>query len=126
MTYTQIFEQLCPEYMLYGMSYEQYWFGDPWMARAYAQKHLLARKQRNEELWLEGIYLSKAFGVVLHNAFDKHKEKYFDKPLEIFAKTDAEIEEETRQKRRAMIAHLQTWMQEFNMKQMGAGQNGKS
>lgn len=96
------------------------------MAKAYAQKYLMVRKQKNEELWLEGIYLSRAFGVVLHNAFDKHKEKYFEKPLEIFAKTDAEIEEETRQKRLAMIVHLQTWMQKFNKEKMGADQNGKS
>lgn len=79
------------------------------MAKAYKQKHLLARKQKNEELWLEGIYLSKAFGVVLHNAFDKHQLKYFDKPLDIFEKTDAEIEEERKEKRKALIAYLQKW-----------------
>lgn len=79
------------------------------MVRAYRQKHLLLRQQMNEELWLEGIYLSRAFGVVLHNAFDKHKEKYFDKPLDIFEKTDAEVEEEQRKKRKAVIAYLQQW-----------------
>lgn len=79
------------------------------MVRYYRQKHLLLRKQMNEELWLEGIYLSNAFGVVLHNAFDKRKEKYFEKPLDIFEKTDAEIEEEKREKRRKVIAYLQQW-----------------
>ena len=111
--------------MLYGMTYEQYWFGDPWMVRAYAQHHLLKRKQMNEELWLQGIYMSRAIGVVLHNAFDKHKEKYFDKPLDIFEKTDAEIEEEKRSKRLKLIEYLQRWKAEADQKKTGVGRNGK-
>ena len=92
--------------MLYGMTYEQYWFGDPWMTRAFAQAYLLKRKAKNEELWLEGIYLGNAFQTVIGNAFGKQKQKYFEKPLDIFEKTQAEKDQEIRAERQKLINFL--------------------
>ena len=92
--------------MLYGMTYEQYWYGDPWMTRAYAQSHLLKRRQINEELWLEGIYMANAFQTVIGNAFGKKKLKYLEKPLDIFEKTEAEKKQEVREERQKLINFL--------------------
>lgn len=111
--------------MLYGMTYEQFWFGDPWMTRAYAQAYLLKRRTMNEELWLEGIYLSKAFQTVIANAFSKNsREKYFDRPLEIFEKTKAEKEQEARAERQKLINYLNRLRQSADTKQ-GVGKNGE-
>ena len=92
--------------MLYGMTYEQFWFGDPWMAKAYKQKHLLERKQKNEEMWVNGMYQLSALSVALNNAFNKHKIKYMKEPFDIFPKTEAEKEAEKRAERQKLIDWL--------------------
>ena len=110
--------------MLYGMTYDEYWFGDPWMVRAYAQYYLLKQRKKNEELWLSGIYMMDAFGVVLGNAFDKRKHKYMDKPLDIFEKTEAEKKQEIREERQKLINWLNKLKLSADMKQ-GVGNDGK-
>ena len=110
--------------MLYGMSYDEYWFGDPWIVRAYAQYHLLKRRQRNEELWLEGIYMAHAFQTVLGNAFGKRNLKYLEKPLDIFEKTEAEKQQEIRQERQKLIDFLNKLRLSTDKKQ-GVDKDGK-
>ena len=94
------------------------------MARAYAQYHLLKRRQMNEELWLEGIYMANAFQTVLGNAFGKRKLKYLEKPLDIFEKTEAEKEQEVREERQKLINFLSKLKQSADMKQ-GVDKDGK-
>ena len=94
------------------------------MARAYAQYHLLKRRQMNEELWLEGIYIANAFQTVLGNAFGKRKLKYLEKPLEIFEKTEAEKEQEVREERQKLINFLNKLKQSADKKQ-GVDKDGK-
>lgn len=106
MTYTEYFDLVCPYYMLYGMTYEQFWNGDPWMAKAYKEKHNLERRQRNEEMWVNGMYQLSALGVALHNAFDKNKIQYLNKPFDIFPKSEAEKEAEKREERQKLIDWL--------------------
>ena len=110
--------------MLYGMQYEDFWFGDPWIARAYAQYYLLKRRQMNEELWLNGIYVANAFQTVLGNAFGKQKLKYLEKPLDIFEKTEAEKQRELRNERQKLINWLNKLKLSADMKQ-GVGNDGK-
>lgn len=92
--------------MLYGMTYEQFWFGDPWMAKAFREAHNLKRRERNEEMWVNGMYQLSALSVALHNAFDKKKIKYLEKPLDIFPKSKAEKEAEIREERKKLIDWL--------------------
>ena len=92
--------------MLYGMTYEQFWFGDPWMAKAYKEKHLLERKQKNEEMWVNGAYQLSALSVALNNAFNKKKIEYIKEPFNIFPKTETEIEAEKREERQKLIDWL--------------------
>lgn len=92
--------------MLYGMTYEQFWFGDPWIAKAYKEKHLLERRQRNEEMWVNGAYQLSALSVALNNAFNKHKIEYMREPFNIFPKTEAEKEAEKRAERQKLIEWL--------------------
>ena len=111
-------------YITYGMTWEQYWFGDPWMVRAYAQSYLLKRRARNEELWLEGIYVANAFQTVLGNAFGKKQLKYMEKPLDIFEKTEAEKKKEVRDERQKLINWLNQLKRSADNKQ-GVDDHGK-
>ena len=88
------------------MTYEQFWYEDPWMVRAYAQAYLLKRKIANEEAWINGAYVYNALTAALATAFGKTKVKYIAKPADFFPKTEAEVEEEKRQKRRKLIRFL--------------------
>ena len=106
MTYTEYFDMVCPYYMLYGMTYEQFWHGDPWMAKSYRDKHILERKQRNEEMWLNGMYQLSAISVALNNSFSEKKIKYVKEPFDIFPKTQAEKEDEIRRERQKLIDWL--------------------
>lgn len=92
--------------MAYGMTYDQYWYGDPWMVRAYAQAYLLKRKIENEQAWIEGAYFYNAMSAVMTTAFSKSRKEYVKKPLEFYPKTEAEKEEEKRQKRRELVEFL--------------------
>ena len=57
---TALFEQLCPIYMVYGMSYDEYWFGEPYRAEFYKKAYKLKRKIKDEELWTQGMYIYEA------------------------------------------------------------------
>ena len=109
--------------MLYGMTYEEFWNGDPWMTRAYAQAYLLKRRMMNEELWLNGVYTANAFQTVLGNAFGKKRLKYLEKPLEIFEKTEAEKEQEAREERQRLVNFLSKL--KISTKKKGVGKDGE-
>lgn len=111
--------------MQYGMTYDQFWFGDPWMVRAYAQSYLLKRRVENENMWIQGIYVANALQMVIGNAFGKNSHlKYFEKPLEFFPKTESEKKQEVREERQKLIHWLNQWKQSANMKQ-GVDEHGE-
>ena len=96
-------------YIVYGMTYEQFWFGDPWMAKYYREAHLLKRKMTNEELWINGLYAYHAFGAVIATAFGKKREEYVKKPFNIFTKSEIEKREDEREQKHKLIAMLNLW-----------------
>ena len=110
--------------MAYGMSYNDYWYGDPWMARAYAQAYLLKRKIDNETAWIHGAYVHIALSAALTTAFSKTRKDYVKSPLEFFPKTDAEIEEDKRIKRRKIVEFLDN-LRRKSKNNGGVDQNGK-
>ena len=59
-SYTEAFEELCPFYLSIGMSYEQYWYGVPYLVEVYMKSHKLNIQRRNEELWWQGVYIKNA------------------------------------------------------------------
>lgn len=60
MSYHEICENLCPDYMAMGMTWDEYWYGNPWMAKAFRQAHRMKRDIKNYELWLQGVYVYEA------------------------------------------------------------------
>lgn len=57
MSYHDICEKLCPDYMAMGMTYDEYWYGDPWMTKAFRKAYELKQKNRNYGYWLQGLYI---------------------------------------------------------------------
>ena len=110
------------------MSYEQYWYDDPYLTRAYAQAYLLKRKTENENMWIQGAYIANAVTVAIANSFGKRHVDYLKQPLELFPKTESEQKEEVREKRRKIVEKLLMVQAAFNSKRKaktGVDQSGK-
>ena len=97
-------------YIVYGMTWKDFWFGDPWMVTAYREAHKLKRRMINEELWLAGAYEYDAVKAVISTAFGKTPVKYVEKPFEIFEKTKLEKRVERREKIKKVIEYLKGWI----------------
>lgn len=109
-TYTEIFEEVFPYYLAIGMSYEQFWYRDPQMVRAYRRADEIRRRKMNEEQWLAGMYTADALRATVGNMFSKgNKYNYPAEPRpitrsEIEARKERERQEKTEKLKAAFIA----------------------
>ncbi len=76
------------------MSPEQYWDGDAMLAKYYREADELKRSRKNQELWLQGMYIYEALCDVspVMNAFAKKGTKptpYPDHPYPLSTKERA-------------------------------------
>lgn len=97
-----MFNEAFPQYLAIGMTYDEYWHGDPSLARAYRKAYAMRRDERNWELWMQGMYVYTALLCVapVMRAFTKgHVEpgKYPDEPFPI-TEQQARDQEVARQK----------------------------
>lgn len=90
-----------------GMTYEQYWNCDSALVKYYRAKHKLEVEQRNQELWLQGLYNFNAISTALSNIHldGKHHKinKYLEEPIDLFEKTVKEQEVEVEKARAKVI-----------------------
>ena len=54
--------------MSYGMSWHDYWYGDPRAFRYYREAEAKRQEALNNQAWLQGIYIYKAVTTALTNA----------------------------------------------------------
>lgn len=92
-SYSQYLDTMCPYYMNYGMSYDEFWYGSIDRLNSYWQKHQFEIEQRNQEMWMQGLYIRLAVASCLDS-----KNKYPVKPHRITEMT--EVERELDNKRR--------------------------
>ena len=97
-TYTEIFEESFPFYLTIGMSYAEYWEGDPKLARYYRKAYRIRQEEINNNAWLQGMYIYDAVSTALHNALrgmGKNKppiKDYAKRPYEFRNKVKSEAE----------------------------------
>ena len=107
-TYSDVFKQLCPYYMSIGMSYDDFWNGDVSMVEAYRTADELRLKQRNYELWLQGMYASPLFRFTMKGTVKP--EPYVKEPFPI---TPAEAREREERAARAEEERLKAEFARF-------------
>lgn len=95
-------DTICPYFMHYGMSWDEFWNESIDRLHGYWQAHQFAVEQRNQELWLQGLYIQSAVASCL----DK-KHKYPEKPHRITEMTEAEKDYENKRKVAKMREQLQ-------------------
>lgn len=114
---TTLFEKWCPIYMSYGMSYDEFWKESPYRTKFYREAHELKLKQKDELMWVQGMYIYEALcevSPVLH-AFSKKGTKplpYSEKPYlsKIDKKvTKAEKQQQIENERLIAQIHFQNW-----------------
>lgn len=115
--------QQCPYYMSLGVSYDEYWHGDYTRLPYYRKAYALKREEKNQQLWLQGLY----FRIAVLSAFTEDT-KYPDEPLPITE--DAFKEQEERRKQTEIDnarAYMEVAMHNINKKrreQKEAGSDG--
>lgn len=103
-TFTKIFEEAFPIFLVMGMTYEQFWEGEASLVRAYRKADNIRRKRMNEELWLSGIYVAEALTSTVGNMFSKgNKHNY---PSEPFPLTEDEILERKEREHKARMERI--------------------
>lgn len=114
---TQLFEKLCPIYMSYGMTYNEYWYGDAYIVKFYRESYRLKLKSQDENNWMLGMYVYEAIldcSPILH-AFSKKGTKplqYSSKPYladKLREKTKEEIEQEKENERLKFVVQMNNW-----------------
>ena len=95
-SYTPTFYDHFPYYLSIGMRPEEYWDGDPSLAKYYRKADEMRFKRRNEEMWLQGMYIYEALcnvSPVMH-AFAKKGTKPRPYPDHPYALSNQERKEE--------------------------------
>lgn len=114
---TKLFEKLCPVFMSYGMSYDEYWHGDAYIVKFYKEAYRLKLQSQDENNWMQGMYVYEAIldcSPILH-AFSKKGAKplqYAEQPYlwdRLRMKTKEEIEQEKENERLKFVIQMNNW-----------------
>ena len=90
-----------PYYLSLGMSYEQFWYGEPWLVKAYREAELYRMEANNYNFWLQGLYIQRATLSAISQRFSNKKSDivtYLDYPI-AFTKREKEAEKERNRQR---------------------------
>ena len=89
--------------MAYGMSYEDYWHGDLEAYYFYRKKHEREMAQRNQEMYMQGLYnyaafqaVMASFGYALGGGKGAKPDGYLENPIPV-----TKLEEEIDKQRKA-------------------------
>ena len=96
--------------MAWGMSWSEFWFESLDRLHDYWQANQYSIERRNQELWLQGVYIHAAIASCMDS---KKRAKYPEKPYRITEMTDVEREAENQRKierlREILNSHKQSW-----------------
>ena len=92
------------------MTYEQYWNDDPMLVKYYRQADEMNFNRKNQESWLQGLYVYHALGAVVPVAKGHEQPKYPDKP---FSLTEKQRKQEKVAKEKATFEKGKMMMERF-------------
>lgn len=103
------------------MTYDMYWNGDCLLTKYYREAHRLKNEQKNQELWLQGMYIYDALckvSPILH-AFAKSGTKPVPYPEKPYAMTVKDVGNEKKNKeksdRQRAKAMFQAWASKLKL-----------
>lgn len=114
----KIFSEVLPQYLVMGMTSDEFYNQDHELVIAYRKAYKEKRKRTNEDMWLQGLYMyhavSRVAPLLVPFAKRPKAEPYLDKPLPFYEESEEE-QEETAVEERA-IAYMKAKMLEVNKK----------
>ena len=124
LTYTEQFYEVFPYYLSIGMSYDQFWNDDVNLVKYYRKADELKVERKNQEMWLQGLYIYEALCDVapIMHAFAKKGTKaqsYSEKPYSI-TERQRRLEEEEKERKIAQKGKMM--MEMFMRKSKGERQ----
>lgn len=129
LSYTEVFYKHLPYYLAIGMPYDIYWNGDCRATECYRKAEEIKQRQKNQELWLQGMYIYEALCDVspILQAFAKKGTKPVPYSSEPYAITKQMVNDKRKRQEQLNYektkAKISAWMVKTNM-QMEA-RNGK-
>lgn len=94
--YKDVFDKYFPFYLAMGMTYEQFWEQDCTLVKYWREAEEIKRKQKNEYLWLQGMYVYDAVSR-LYPLFNSNVKKgtkikpYVEEPYPISERDQEEL-----------------------------------
>ena len=123
-----VFEEACPQYMAFGMTYEQYWDGDTSAHKMFMKAEKQRTSKANRMAWLQGLYIYEALIDVTPylKAFSKSKPKpYAQEPYDIFAdEAKRRKEREEKERYEKMRQKVADFAKAFNEKRKESEMKG--
>lgn len=101
--------------MAIGMTYEQYWYGDPMMVRAFYKANQIRKEIADEAAWLNGLYVLNALNATVGNMFRKTGEAKADYPEQPFTiqRKKEKVREKTEAEEEQEAVWAKAWMSSF-------------
>ena len=91
------------------MSFDEFWYSSIERLWFYWQQHQFDIERKNQEIWLQGLYIR----IAVASCMDGKKAKYPDKPQRITELTELEQEIENKRRieelRNVLIEHKSRW-----------------
>ena len=87
-----------------GMTWTQFWNDEPELAIAYRKADAIKKRRKNEELWLEGMYMAEALSATVGNMFTKGQKHTY--PAEPFPITVEEQQERRAREEKARMERM--------------------
>ena len=99
--------------MAIGMTYEQYWYGDPLMVRAFYKADKIRQEREDYNAWTQGMYVLSALNASVGNMLRKSGQpaKYPTEPFSVTEKKERQRQKEIDEEQEALLA--QAWMSSF-------------
>lgn len=102
------------------MTYEQYWYDDPYLVRFYQEAHEISNDQKNQEMFIMANYVFEAVSTALNNLNFTGKYKPFiefrKEPYKLRPDTEEERKREAKEAREKVIADLTAWKESWDKK----------
>lgn len=92
------------------MTYDQFWNDRPELVKLYRKANELSNKRKNQEMWLDGIYMRYALASTVGNMFTKKSSDRVDYPNEPIPLTKAEYELKQEREQRAKFERMKEFM----------------
>ena len=116
----EIFDKAFPDYLVMGMSYDEFYNKDHTLVIAYKRAYKRKREEINTDMWLQGAYVYEAITRVapILVPFAKHPklEPYLKKPFPLYESEENEEDAKSKAVADKGLAYMQAQMNAINKK----------